>query len=305
MTTQAAQASFEARARGALLGTFVGDALGMPFEGAAPEAIPEHVEMIDARLGRGTYTDDTQMMIALAESLRDRGQVDEEHLARAFQEAYDPKRGYGRGTRRVLELWAAGTPVTAAAAQVFDGQGSRGNGAAMRIAPIAVRFAHDPDRLRDQATRSARVTHAHPVGIDAAVVQAAAIGAALRTDDILEAALAAVQTQEMRDGLLAVDDLLAATGGAVEAHRQLESSSDAQRSVCAAIYAALMNPSFEQAVTFAVGLGGDTDTVAAMAGAIAGARHGDSCIPSRWLEALEDGERGRRHVEQIAAQLAA
>lgn len=291
------------RARGALLGTFVGDALGMPFEGAAPEAIPEPVEMIAARLGRGTYTDDTQMMIALAESLIERGRVDEEHLARAFQAAYDPERGYGGGTRRVLELWAAGTPAAAAAGQVFDGEGSRGNGAAMRIAPVAVRFAHDPERLCDQAARSARVTHAHPVGVDGAVVQAATIRAALRGEDILEAALSATQTEELREGLRSVADLLAATPEAAAPQARLESSSDARQSVCAAVYAALAHPAFERAVSFAVGLGGDTDTVAAMAGAIAGARDGADSIPTRWLEALEDGERGRSHVEQLATRL--
>ena len=287
-----AQVSPAARARGALLGTFVGDALGMPFEGALPEAVPERVEMIDARLGRGTYTDDTQMMIALAESLLERGQVDDEHLARAFQEAYDPERGYGGGTRRVLELWAAGTPVTAAASQVFGGQGSRGNGAAMRVAPVAVHFGEDPGRLCDQAARNARVTHRHPVGVDAAVVQAAAIGAAFRGDNILEVARAAAQTQEMKDGLRAIDT-----------HGRLESSSDARHSVCAAIYAAVAHPAFEQAVSFAVRLGGDADTIAAMTGAIVGARHGDAPIPARWIEALEDGERGRRHVEQLADRL--
>lgn len=299
----AARQSPAARARGALLGTFVGDALGMPFEGAAPEAVPERVDMVAARGGRGTYTDDTQMMIALAESLLEQGQIDDEHLARAFQYAYDPKRGYGGGTQRVLALWAAGTPVSAAAGQIFDGRGSRGNGAAMRVAPVAVCFAHDPDRLCDQAARSARVTHAHPVGVDAAVVQAAAIGAAFRVDDVLETAVAAAQTQEMEDGLRAVGDWLTATGAADEAHRGLESSSDARQSVCAAIYAAVAHPSFEQAVSFAVGLGGDTDTVAAMTGAIVGARDGDGSIPTRWLEALEDGERGRRHVEQLATRL--
>ena len=92
------------RARGALLGTFVGDALGMPYEGRPPDEIPERVEMIDARLGRGAYTDDTQMMIALAESLIACGRVDQHHLAQAFRDAYDPDRGYGGGTRRVLEL---------------------------------------------------------------------------------------------------------------------------------------------------------------------------------------------------------
>ncbi len=80
------------RARGALIGTFVGDALGMPYEGCSPEAPPRPLDMVDARLGRGTYTDDTQMMIALAESLIARGRVDPGHLARAFLVLY-PRQG--------------------------------------------------------------------------------------------------------------------------------------------------------------------------------------------------------------------
>jgi poly(ADP-ribose) glycohydrolase ARH3 len=291
------------RARGALLGTFTGDALGMPYEGLPGDRIPNPVEMVQARLGRGTYTDDTQIMIALAESLIARRHVDEQHLARAFQDAYDPDRGYGGGTRRVLELWATGTPVTAAAAQIFDGNGSRGNGAAMRIAPVAVCFAHDSDRLSTEAARSARLTHAHPVGIDAAVVQATAIGAALRDEPILAAAQVAARTAEMTDGLKTVTELLAQPQQPHEINSRLGSSSDARESVCAALHAAIAHPNFEQAVTFAVRIGGDTDTIAAMTGAIAGARHGAHTIPARWLDALEDGARGRRHVETLAARL--
>jgi ADP-ribosylglycohydrolase len=291
------------RARGALLGTFVGDALGMPFEGAAATDIPARVEMVAARRGRGTYTDDTQMMIALAESLIEHGRVEPQHLARAFQDAYDPGRGYGGGTRRVLELWAAGTPVAAAAAQVFDGQGSRGNGAAMRIAPVAVRFAADPARLRDEAARSAQVTHAHPVGVDAAVVQAVAIGAALRAEDVLEAASRAAQTDEMADGLRVVGELLARTPESGEVRAGLGCSPDARESVCAALYTALAHRGSELALRYGVRLGGDTDTVAAMTGAIAGASRGASSIPARWLDALEDDDRGRSHVEQLAVRL--
>jgi len=291
------------RARGALLGTFVGDALGMPFEGRPAGEIPRDVEMVEARRGRGTYTDDTQMMIALTESLIARGQIDDEHLAQAFQDAYDPDRGYGGGTRRVLGLWAAGTPVAAAAALTFEGQGSRGNGAAMRIAPVAVRFARDPERLRAEAARSARLTHAHPVGIDGAVVQAAAIGAALRDEDILEVARCAARTPEMAAGLQDVGKLLAEPRQPAEVHARLGSSSDARESVCAAIYTAITHPTFEQAASFAVRLGGDTDTVAAMTAAIAGARLGARSIPARWLQALEDGKRGRSHVEALAARL--
>ena len=294
------------KARGALLGTFVGDALGMPFEGRAHTEVPEAVEMVAARRGLGTYTDDTQMMIALAESLIEQGRIDERSLARAFMEAYDPDRGYGGGTRRVIELWASGTPVMCGATQIFDGQGSRGNGAAMRIAPVAVAFQDDRPRLLREAARSAQITHAHPVGIDGAVVQAAAIGAALRGEDILAAAHEAARTPEMTAGLRELEDhLLADRPDPAGVRARFGCSSDARESVCAAIYAALAHGEFESGVCFAVRLGGDTDTIAAMTGAICAARAGATSIPARWLAALENGERGRTHVEELAAQLLA
>jgi ADP-ribosylglycohydrolase len=118
------------------------------------------------------------------------------------------------GPSGVFELWAAGTAVADAAGHVFGGDGSRGNGAAMRIAPVAVCFRGDPRRLRAEAAASARVTHAHPVGVDAAVVQAAAIGAALCDEDILAAARPAARTEEMRAGLQAVGELLASRAAA-------------------------------------------------------------------------------------------
>jgi len=291
------------RAGGALLGTFVGDALGMPFEGMPRASIPRHVEMTEARLGRGTYTDDTQMMVALAESLIARGRVDVAHLSRAFLDAYQVDRGYGRGTRRVFDLWRSGVAVDAAAGQVFDGKGSRGNGAAMRIAPVAVCFRDDHERLCVEAAASARVTHAHPVGVDGAVVQAAAIGAALRGEDILSVARATAQTAELRRTLDAVKELLAVPPGCGQVHPRLTSSADAGESVAAALYSALAHDRFETALQFAVGLGGDTDTVAAMSGAVAGARDGYHSIPTRWLAVLEDGERGRSYIHALVSPL--
>jgi poly(ADP-ribose) glycohydrolase ARH3 len=304
------------RARGALLGTFVGDALGMPFEGAPPDAVPERPEMEEARLGRGTYTDDTQMMIALAESLVACGAVDEDHLAAAFLAAHEPERGYGAGTRAVLRLLSEGVPAREAAGRVFDGRGSLGNGAAMRVAPVAVRFAADKGHLAEQAERSARVTHAHLLGVDGALVQAAAIGAALRGEDVLAASHEAARTAELRHRLDAVATLLGhplpadhppggkqpspRPTGVARAVELLGNGSAAMESVPTAIYAALAHDRFEDAVAFAVSCGGDADTIAAMAGAIAGARDGDSAIPARWLEALEDGPKGRSHVERLA-----
>jgi ADP-ribosylglycohydrolase len=194
--------------------------------------------------------------------------------------------------------------VPEAAGRIFGGEGSRGNGAAMRVAPVAVRFADDPPRLRSEAAASARLTHAHPVGVDGAVVQAAAIGAALRGEPILAAAQEAAATREMRAGLRDVAELVEAGARSEEVARRIGSSFDARESVCAGICSALAAASFEHAVTSAVRLGGDTDTVAAMAGAVAGARDGVASIPARWLQELEDGERGRRHVERLADRLA-
>jgi poly(ADP-ribose) glycohydrolase ARH3 len=296
-------------AKGALIGTFVGDALGMPFEGWPADALPATVEMVSARLGRGTYTDDTQMMIALAESLLRCDVVDEEDLAAAFARLYDPRRGYGAGTREVIGLWGHGVSVAEAAGRLFGGQGSLGNGAAMRIAPVAVRFASDRRLLDVQARRSARVTHAHPVGIDGAAVQAAAIAAALRGESILGAARAAARTEELRVRLELVGTLAPSRMDPRQIYAQLGASSSAHESVPAAIYAAVQADGFASAVTFAIRCGGDTDTLGAMSGAmsgaIAGARFGYSAIPRRWLDALEDGQRGRSDVQSLAMELAA
>lgn len=292
------------RAVGALLGTFVGDALGMAWEGAPPGAIPDVLEMEDERLGAGTYTDDTQMTIALAESVLRCDVVDDEDLARTFLAAHDPRRGYGAGTTQVFELWRQGVPTRDAAARIFDGHGSLGNGAAMRVAPLAVRFYEDTVLLSIQARRSARLTHAHRVGIDGAAVQAAAIAAALEDDDPLAAALADAQTVEVRGALA---DLRRRTVSRTPPHdlggpRGVPSTAD--RSVAAAVVSAACAESFEEAVTAGIRAGGDTDTVGAMAGAIAGARFGGAAIPARWIERLEGGDRGRGHVEGLARQLA-
>ena len=290
-------------AAGALLGTFVGDALGMPYEGLPAAAVPSRLEMVEARRGRGTYTDDTEMMIVLAESLIEHSGVNEAGLAQAFLERCDPARGYGAGTLKVMELWRQGVPIDKAAQHLFDGEGSLGNGAAMRIAPIAVLFADSPNELRTQAERSARLTHAHPLAVDAAITQAAAIAAALRGEDILAAARAAARRPVLRRQLDRAAALLGSDVGPAAAGELLGTSAIGHESVPTAIFAAASHTVFEEAVSFAVRCGGDTDTLGAMTGALSGAACGSMSIPARWLDALEDGPRGRRHVERVVGAL--
>jgi poly(ADP-ribose) glycohydrolase ARH3 len=288
---------------GAMLGTFVGDALGMPYEGRSGRAVPERLDMRDGRARAGSYTDDTQTAIALAESLLRCGGVDEEDLAASLRSHYDERRGYGSGSRTVLSLWEDGVAVSEAAGRLFGGAGSRRNGAAMRVAPVAVRFFGDEARVADEARRSALVTHAHPEGADGAVVQAVAVAAAMAGHDPLTAARAAACTALIRGRLEALLTLGERLDPRELAGPDWYVSYEAAASVPVAVVVGSLAQSFEEAVTVAVRCGGDTDTVGAMAGAIAGARFGGSHIPSRWYTALEDGERGRSHVERLAIAL--
>lgn len=310
---------------GALIGTFVGDALGMPVEGWSAERIRAERgrvdEMLPARMGRGTYTDDTQLMIALAESILETGGIDEEAMAQRILDLHDPDRGYGRGTTRVLMQWREGVPVDEAAGRIFDG-GSFGNGGAMRVASVAAAYHDDLDALRRAARRSCEITHAHPIGFTGAQIQARAIAEAIRASSS-----DAIQPRAFLDRLRRGYDGDAVPGGVWEvrfrtlhkllgepeqpvdptvAAEELGNDSRVHASVPAAVYAALANrESFEEAVVYAVSVGGDTDTIGAMAGAIAGGLHGVDAVPDRWWEALEDATRGRDHVVELGERLAA
>ena len=105
----------EAKAIGALLGTFTGDALGMPVEGYSSDMIVSAFgwvdELLEARLGKGTYTDDTQMMIGIAESLAECGKFQGAHMAKRFVENFDQERGYGSGAIEAIYRLSQGTRI--------------------------------------------------------------------------------------------------------------------------------------------------------------------------------------------------
>ncbi|SMB97036.1 poly(ADP-ribose) glycohydrolase ARH3 [Thermanaeromonas toyohensis ToBE] len=303
------------RVIGAFLGTFVGDALGMPVEGWTAEEICAHYgevrEMLPGRLRAGTYTDDTEMMIGLAESLLRCQGIDGDDLARTFCRNFNTRRGYGPGTAAVLDLISQGKPWEEASQMVFPG-GSYGNGAAMRVAPVACFYAREPAQLRRAAIVSARVTHAHPLAMEGAALQAYAISLSLSSTGPIDAFkfveklrdFLSPEGEEYRKKLGCVEELLRSTPSRDEVIARLGNDSRATHSVCTAIYAFLRHlESFEEALVYAVNLGGDTDTIGAMTGAISGAYHGKDGIPPRWLDKLENGSKGRRYVEELAAEL--
>lgn len=313
------QAHLEERFAGSLLGSFCGDALGMAVEGRTRQEIQrdygEIVDMIEARLGRGTYTDDTEMTIGVAESLLRRRGFDGLDMARGFVENFNEDRGYALGSIRVIQMLRGGDAWDKASQTLFGGTGSYGNGSAMRVAPVGLLYHDNPERLTQVARQQSMITHFHELGQEGASLQAHAVGMAVRLAGksfspagFVEALMnhVGVHGRPLRAKLMTAVHLLGENPTPEQVVDKLGAGVTAIESVVTAIYCFARNASsFERAVVYAVNLGGDTDTIGAMTGAIAGAYHGVSKIPARWLDALENGGKGRDYVHDLARRLAA
>jgi len=292
---------------GALVGTVVGDALGAPFEGWH-RVRREDIETVAERRQLLLYTDDTHMMIGIAESLvRARG-FDGEDMAQCFVRNYElePYRGYGPGPPRIFRLIRGGEAWDKAAQKLYGG-GSYGNGSAMRIAPVGVLYYDDTVELREVAYKSSQITHAHNLGKQGAALQAGAIALAtslepsvpLDRDNFLARLADYVQDDVFRHKLSSIKELLAGSDSD-RVVAELGHGIEAFNSVPAAIYSFLAYPhSFAEAVLYAISLGGDTDTIGAMTGAISGAHLGVEAIPTGWEEKLENGT----YIEELAGKL--
>jgi poly(ADP-ribose) glycohydrolase ARH3 len=297
-------------AAGVLLGTFTADALGARWEGAPPTSRTGGTERLALSLRAPvlTYTDDTQLTLALAEHLRATPEVDPQGLADVFLDHVEEHRGYGGGMRRLLAVWRSGTPVEQAATAIFP-DGSCGNGSAMRAAPVGVVHAGDAARRAEVAARQARITHAHPIGVEAAQVQAhaVALAATRRSFDrrTIEELASGCATAEMGAGLEAASREPRPSDATdfAEVADRLGHEVLAHRSLPAALWIAAVAESFRDGMGIALALGGDADTIAAMAGAILGAAGGADAIPRAWVARLEGGARGRPYAERLAREL--
>lgn len=291
-----------------MLGLALGDAFGAQFEGLSGETMRRRFasqpELLRHRPPNGLfYTDDTQMAIGVAETLIACGAIEPEELARRFARNYEPHRGYGRGARLVLEMMIDGGDHQNLAATLFPG-GSYGNGAAMRVAPIGLAFCDGLDAVWEQAAASALPTHVHPLGIEGAQVLATAVALAVRSDVFDRSAFFAAISQRCK---------FAEYAGPLRRAARIKDPGDlelfgngieAASSVVTAIACFGLTPdSFVDTLTNAVRLGGDTDTIAAMAGAVSGAYLGVGALPQEFLNELENGRQGRGYLLQLAEGL--
>jgi poly(ADP-ribose) glycohydrolase ARH3 len=300
-----------ARYRGALLGVLVGDVLGAPFEGHAGLVPEADIAGIDSATSMLRFTDDTAMSVALAGSLVRMECLDEDDLAQGFAHhwALAPERGYSARTAQLLSVVHSGTGWREAQARQAGEPGRASNGAAMRVAPAALYTAGRIDTTVAVARRAARVTHAHPGAINGACVQAAAVAVALHHPEgapvdraAFVAALRSVSDDPVLDAQLDLAAELSSRGDAAEIAARIGTSILVAEAVPAAVCVFLSHPqSFAEAVGLAVRLGGDTDTIAAMTGAISGALLGESAIPTRWIERAESAASVRKLADDLFA----
>lgn len=266
-------------------GLSVGDALGAQFF-MVGRSLPDLVAGKPPR-GPWEWTDDTEMACNLVAELRDHGDVDQTRLAATFADRCEPYRGYGAGAFTILRKIRQGTPWTEAASSAFGGQGSCGNGAAMRIAPLGAYFADDPETVTAQAIRASEVTHQHPEGVMGGLAVAHAAAAATRARlagapprDLLGTVLDHLEDSFVRKGI----DRARRIEGAEEAAYVLGNGSrvTAQDTVPFTLWVAAHHlDDYRAAIIACVRAGGDVDTTAAIVGGVIGSP------PEEWRQARE------------------
>lgn len=278
----------------ALEGLSVGDAFGETFFGE-PELMRSRIDRREVRPGRWGWTDDTAMALSVVDVLRAHGAIDRDALARAFADRYraDPRRGYGGTAHGILQAIGLGVPWPEASGRAFGGQGSMGNGAAMRAAPIGACFAEDLDAVIANARASAEPTHAHPDGQAGAI--AVALAAALACQRPSGAELLAEVAARTPDG---------ATRDGLSKAMSLPFSYDVRTAVAAlgngagvissdtvpfALWCAARHlDDYEAAMWTTVSGLGDRDTTCAIAGGVVALAVGIDGIPLAWRAARED-----------------
>ncbi len=287
---------------GSLLGTAIGDSLGVRREGATD--FNDIVELSPR------YTDETALMIGVTESLVEKGDFDYHHMAEQLIQNYErePWRRYDDATPRIFRMMRNGRIWEGMLDREIYPQGSLGNGAATRVAPIGLRYHADPKSLRDVAYNAAGITHSHPLALEGAAVQACAVALAVLADplamkkkEFLGALRMFTQPGPYQEKLKAIIRLLDTDTdtGKEEVVKTLGNNPEALNSVPTALYCFLANPDFESAVIYAASLGGDADAIGAMTGAIAGACFGVEGIPTQWREKVEQ----HAAIEELAKKL--
>ena len=300
---------------GSLLGTAVGDAIGLPYEGLSRQRAARLLGPPDRHrlfFGRGMISDDTEHTCMVAQALTaSAGQIEvfERHLARQMRYwLLGLPAGVGLATlRAIIRLWLGYGPRR-------SGVFSAGNGPAMR-APILGAAVDCPRELRELVRASSRITHTDPKAEHGAF--AVALAAQMARRDV--AVSPSGYLEELRSSLEPdAAELLSLISAVVQSLAAAQStqmfaeslglntavSGYVFQTVPVAIHAWLSHPcDYRAAVISVISCGGDTDSTAAIVGGIVGASVGKEGIPAEWLNRLLEWPRSVRWMEQLASQV--
>ena len=294
---------------GALLGLAAGDALGAAVEFMEPGTFEPLDDMRGEGphgLERGQWTDDTAMALCLADSLLACNGFDArdqmERYLRWYREGYRSSTGVcfdiGNTTRAALETFErTGEPFAGSGAPA-----SAGNGSIMRLAPVALRWAHTPDAAVAFAARSSRTTHGAREAVDACRFLAGLIVGALRgasRETLLGSMYAPVPYAWDETPLAPRVAQVAAGSFRAKEPPAIRGSGYVVESLEAALWAFARARDFRHGALLAANLGHDADTTAAVYGQLAGAYFGADAIPPGWLELLGQ----RAEIERLALAL--
>ena len=274
------------RMRRSLDGLSVGDAFGEQFAGVGVMRLPQR------KLAPPPWptTDDTEMALEICVMLEERSAIDQDELARRFARRFRrrPDRGYGGGAMRLLNAVESGKSWRTASRDLFRGEGSKGNGAAMRVAPLGAFFASDLDAAIREGRASAEVTHGHPQGIAGGVavaVAAAHLAAGGSPDELLATVAESLEPGAVLDGIDAARRINNVQPW--QAAKTLGNGSAvlAEDTVPFCLWmAAHFRGSYEETLEATAEQLGDVDTTCAIVGGLV-ALIGD--VPAAWLESRE------------------
>uniref|UniRef100_A0A2M3ZD08 ADP-ribosylhydrolase ARH3 n=1 Tax=Anopheles braziliensis TaxID=58242 RepID=A0A2M3ZD08_9DIPT len=331
--------------RGSLLGALIGDCCGAPFEGQLMDSgsklvLKKNLDKLEGppfKAPYKKYTDDTAMTVGVARALLEPNGFSQKQLAKNFVVEYfkEPRRGYGSAVCEVfrkLKQSKLSDPTGPAMAQ-FNGSGSFGNGAAMRVSPVALYCANKSiDELLRLSRETAMVTHTNILAINGAILQALAVRQSLLLNPnepfswkefLAELKGQMIEVEKDNDPdldtnchayenqLQNVEKLLE---NKVEQNDEnvlnlLGHSVAALYSVPTAVYCFLRHTqdltvdterkSFRNTLEYSISLGGDCDTIGSMACAISGAYYGDSVISPTLLQHCESAETVSSLSEQL------
>lgn len=287
-----------------LIGCAIGDALGNPFEmkPAASPALQKWDGLFKAggtfwKGQPGQYTDDTLMSIALSSSLIENDSFVPEHVAQMYLEWYKSgnTRGIGNTTATAMENLKLGATWQESGLKNYNNQPAGGNGTAMRAAPIGLFYRHDLEQVVSAAFTDATITH------NAIEPKMGSVAVALGTALLANGAHSPIQM--LREVIGVVDPnchihtklrlaqlLIEEVAVPEHALAQIGVSGYVPETVGAAFYCLAATDSFKEAVVMAVRAGGDTDTTAAVVGALAGTYYGLEGIPSEYKDNVENKE---------------